>query len=556
MPVGVTPIRPTLPTPRPVRVEAARAVPVAPAVPAPTSSYLPEMLQFESVGELVGTLVVLPATAVLFVAKTTLLLGKLTAYQLFHPFNGDVARCIGWVRRGCTGEPPTHDASLLDLIIRTQNAPFADLMAGYMDAHPKAEADVVAVMRWAIATQGKGAPPTRDPHLLGALIRTQNAAFADLMTGYVDRYPARGPDVAGVLHWAIRTRGKGVPPTHDPRLLGTLIRTQNAAFADLMAKHMQAHPSSGPEVAKVMRWAIETHGKGVPPTNDPRLLATLIRTQRPDFADLMARVLRDHPEAAADIAQVQRWAIKTGGKGLPPSNDPFVLAALIGTVNPAFGKLMATYATQQPQARPEVVAVEKWAIGTKGQGVPPTHDPKLLGTLIESQDPGFGRRMLDHLASNPTAGKDVAAVARWAIETRGKGRPPTDDPKLLASLIAHVQPTGAAVFMGHLAKCPDAGSELAKVMHWAIATHGQGKPPTDDPRLLATLIGHIEPVLGARLDRYAVTHPKNRKDLAAVAHWIIATKGQVFAMPPTRKLGLLFLLARFGLARKFFPPKA
>ena len=225
------------------------------------------------------------------------------------------------------GEPPTTDPDMLAMLIRTQNPAFADLMTGYVTAHPKAEADVVAVMRWAIATQGKGVPPTRDPRLLGTLVKMADAKFGTLMLKFLDAHPSAGADVATVLHWAIRTRGAGAPDTNNAQLLGALIATQNEPIAKLLLAHLKANPRSRVEVAKVMRWAIESHGKGMPPTEDPHLLATLIGTQNPGFSQLMKDFLAANPSAEADVAAVERWAIKTQGKtGLPPTRNARLLA--------------------------------------------------------------------------------------------------------------------------------------------------------------------------------------------------------------------------------------
>lgn len=322
----------------------------------------------KAAGDLIGPIIHFPVDVVFFVGNAGLMTATLLRYKVFHPFNFEITRLVTWIGAGAHGEPPTSDPDLLMLLIKTQNPAFASLMDGFMVAHKDAKKDVVAVMRWAIATQGTGCPPTHNPHLLGTLIRMQEPAFGKLMLDYLAANPSSGADIAAVGRWAIETKGKGEPPTSDPKLLCTMVRTQHAPLATAMHAHLERYPRTGPEVAKVMRWAIATHGQGVPPTNAPRLLGALIRLVEPDFATLMMTYLDAHPKAGADVAAVERWAIETKGKqGLPPTEDPRLLATLIGLKEPKLATRLAAYAAKHPKKSKKIVQVQQWLIKDKGE---------------------------------------------------------------------------------------------------------------------------------------------------------------------------------------------
>ncbi|MDB5098392.1 MAG: hypothetical protein JWM80_2813, partial [Cyanobacteria bacterium RYN_339] len=429
----------------------------------------------------------------------------------------------------------------------TQNAPVANALLAHVRGNPKSQAEVAKIMRWAMETHGKGQPPTEDPKLLATLIGTQNAPFGKLMRDFLAANPTAGKDVLAVERWAIQTRGKGMPPTHNARLLATLIATQEKAFGKLLQDFLAANPGTEADVADVARWAIETHGKvGLPPTNNAKLLAALIGTQDPAFGKLMQDFLAENPGMEPDVAEVERWAIETKGVGVPPGHNAKLLGTLIQSREPVFGKLMLDFLAANPGAAQDVAEVERWAIETKGTGTPPTQDAKLLGTLIRSREAGFGQLMLDYLAAHPAAAQEIAAVERWAIETKGVGLPPTTDPELLATLIGCKEPQVAQMFLAHLKRDPASAQEVARVAKWAIATQGVGEPPTNDPRLLASLIGLKVPKLAAELDAYIVKNPKKAAEVAAIEKWLIASKGKPKGLPPCFTPGVLLILAKYA----------
>jgi hypothetical protein len=163
--------------------------------------------------------------------------------------------------------------------------------------------------------------------------------------------------------------------------------------------------------------------------------------------------------------------------------------------------------------------------------------------LIGTQNAGFAKLMQDYLAAHPQAAAEVARVERWAIETKGVGTPPTEDPALLATLIGTQEPAVAKMLLAHVPRCP---GEVAKVAKWAIATHGQGEPPTNDARLLASLIGLKVPSLAAELDAYLVKHPKQAADVAAIEKWLIVSQGKPKGLPPRFTPGVLLLLLKYA----------